>query len=55
MKKFSEFKTVKKVFEAEESNLPSNYEDMSKEELIKLMAGQSKSEESQEESEEEKS
>jgi len=55
MKKFSEFKTVKKVLEAEESNLPSNYEDMSKEELIKLMAGQSKSEESQEESEEEKS
>jgi hypothetical protein len=52
MKKFSEFKTVKKVFEAEEPNLPSNYEDMSKEELIKLMSGQSKSEESEEESEE---
>ena len=55
MKKFSDFKPVKKkIFEAE-SNLPGNYEDMSKEELIKLMAGQSKSEENQEEPEEEKS
>ena len=55
MKKFSDFKPVKKkIFEAE-ANLPSNYEDMSKEELIKLMAGQSKSEENQEEPEEEKS
>ena len=36
MKKFSDFKPVKKkIFEAE-SNLPSNYEDMSKEELLKL-------------------
>jgi DNA-binding ferritin-like protein len=53
MKKFSDFKPVKKkIFEAE-ANLPSNYEDMSKEELIKLMAGQS--EENQEEPEEEKS
>jgi len=40
MRKFSEFKPVKKkIFEAE-SNLPSNYEDMSKEELLKLMSGQ---------------
>ena len=54
MKKFSDFKPVKKkIFEAE-ANLPSNYEDMSKEELIKLMAGQSKAE-NNEEPEEEKS
>ena len=54
MKKFSDFKPVKKkIFEAE-SNLPGNYEDMSKEELIKLMAGQSKAE-NNEEPEEEKS
>ena len=54
MKKFSDFKPVKKkIFEAE-SNLPGNYEDMSKEELIKLMAGQSKGE-NNEEPEEEKS
>ena len=58
MKKFSDFKPVKKkIFEAE-SNLPGNYEDMSKEELIKLMAGQSKTEEAEDnkdEAEEEKS
>jgi len=55
MKKFSDFKPVKKkIFEAE-SNLPSNYEDMSKEELLKLMSGQTKSEENTEEREEEKS
>ena len=55
MKKFSDFKPVKKkIFEAE-SNLPGNYEDMSKEELIKLMSGQSKDEENTEEPEEEKS
>ena len=58
MKKFSDFKPVKKkIFEAE-ANLPSNYEDMSKEELIKLMAGQSKAEEAddiKDEVEEEKS
>jgi len=36
MKKFSEFKPIRKVNEAE-ANLPTNYEDMSKEELIKLM------------------
>jgi len=57
MKKFSDFKPVKKkIFEAE-SNLPGNYEDMSKEELIKLMAGQSKTEEvedNKDEAEEEK-
>jgi hypothetical protein len=58
MKKFSDFKPVKKkIFEAE-SNLPGNYEDMSKEELIRLMAGQSKTEEAEDnkdEAEEEKS
>ena len=58
MKKFSDFKpTKKKIFEAE-ANLPGNYEDMSKEELIKLMAGQSKTEEAEynkDEAEEEKS
>ena len=55
MKKFSDFKPVKKkIFEAE-SNLPGNYEDMSKEELIKLMAGQSKTEEAEEEKSEETS
>jgi len=55
MKKFSDFKPVKKkVFEAE-SNLPGNYEDMSKEELIRLMAGQSKAEDNKDEAEEEKS
>ena len=32
MKKFSDFKPVKKVNEA--GNLPENYEDMSKEELL---------------------
>ena len=55
MKKFSNFKPVKKkIFEAE-ANLPGNYEDMSKEELIKLMAGQSKVEDNKDEVEEEKS
>lgn len=51
MKKFSEFKRIKKVNEAE-ANLPTNYEDMSKEELIKLMSGQSKSEENEGDEEE---
>lgn len=38
MKKFSEIKKIKKFNEAE-ANLPSNYQDMSKEELIELMSG----------------
>ena len=47
MKKFSDFKPVKKkIFEAE-ANLPENYEDMSKEELLKLMSGQSKADEAE--------
>jgi len=62
MKRFSEIqknsKSIKRVFEAEgdelKSNLPSNYEDMSKEELIKLMSGKQKSEEEREEKSEEK-
>jgi DNA-binding ferritin-like protein len=53
MKRFSEIqknsKNIKRVFEAEgdelKSNLPSNYEDMSKEELIKLMSGQKEQQE----------
>ena len=56
MKKFSDFKPVKKKIFESESNLPGNYEDMSKEELIKLMAGQTKTEEAEDnEAEEEKS
>ncbi len=62
MKRFSEIqknsKKIKRVFEAEgdelKSNLPSNYEDMSKEELIKLMAGQSKQEQPEREEDEPK-
>lgn len=52
MKKFSDFKPVKKAksINEAESNLPSNYQDMSKEELIKLMSGNK--EESQEAEEE---
>ncbi len=51
MKKFSdikkESKKVRRIFEAEgDSNLPSNYKDMSKEELLALMSG--KKEESEE-------
>lgn len=61
MKRFSEIqkksRVLKRINEADETqaNLPSNYEDMSKEELIKLMSGQSKTEENTEEPEEEKS
>ena len=51
MKKFSdikkESKKVRRIFEAEgDANLPSNYKDMSKEELLALMSG--KKEESEE-------
>lgn len=59
MKRFSEIQkksiVLKRINESE-SNLPENYEDMSKEELIKLMSGQSKSEETEgkEEQEEER-
>ena len=54
MKKFSDFKPVKKAksINEAEANLPSNYEEMSKEELIKLMSGNK--EESNEEELEEK-
>ena len=54
MKRFSEIqkksRVLKRINESE-SNLPENYEDMSKEELIKLMSGQSKSEETEEKEE----
>lgn len=45
MKRFSELqkksKVIRRINEAEESaNLPSNFQDMSKEDLLKLMAGQ---------------
>lgn len=40
MKRFSEIqKTVKRINEADEANLPQNFQDMSKEELLNLMAG----------------
>ena len=57
MKRFSEIqksKVLRGINEADEyqANLPSNFEDMSKEELIKLMSG--KKEETEEEKEEEK-
>ena len=52
MKRFSELQKkskVRRIFEAEEgANLPSNYKDMSKEELIKLMSGQAGKEEDNE-------
>jgi hypothetical protein len=55
MKRFSEVqkksRVLRRMNEAE-SNLPSNYEELSKEELIKLMSGQQKSEEKEEEREE---
>ena len=46
MKKFSEIKKIKRFNEAEETtaNLPSNYQDMSKEELLALMSGTKKEE-----------
>ena len=56
MKRFSEIqkksRVLKRINESE-SNLPENYEDMSKEELVKLMSGQSKSEETEEKEEQE--
>lgn len=59
MKRFSEIQKKSRVLKRmneSESNLPENFEDMSKEELIKLMSGQSKSEETEvkEEQEEER-
>lgn len=53
MKRFSDIQKsnkVRRINEAE-SNLPSNYQDLSKEELIKLMGGQAKSEEEEKEEE----
>ena len=57
MKRFSEVQKKSRVLRRineSESNLPSNYEELSKEELIKLMSGQSKSEETEEKEEQEK-
>jgi hypothetical protein len=56
MKRFSEVQKKSRVLRRineSESNLPSNYEELSKEELIKLMSGQSKSEETEEKEEQE--
>ena len=53
MKKFSEIKTIKRFNEAE-ANLPSNYDDMSKEELIELMSGTKQEEKPEVEENEEK-
>ena len=52
MKRFSEIqKKVKRVNEAEEANLPQNYQDMSKEELLALMSGKKEQPEPQKEEE----
>jgi DNA-binding ferritin-like protein len=54
MKRFSEVQKKSRVLRRineSESNLPSNYEELSKEELIKLMSGQSKTEETEEKEE----
>jgi hypothetical protein len=53
MKRFSEIqKKVKRINEAEEANLPSNYQDMSKEELLALMTGKKEQPEPEKEEEE---
>lgn len=56
MKRFSEIQKRAKIrrINENEANLPENYEDMSKEELIKLMSGQSTKTEIKEEVPEEK-
>ena len=57
MKRFSDIKKVKvkRINEAEgESNLPSNYKDMSKEELLALMSGKKEQPEEEEKESEEK-
>lgn len=56
MKRFSEIQKktkIKRINEAEEANLPSNYEDMSKEELLALMSGKKEQPEAQKEEKEE--
>ena len=58
MKRFSEIqkksRVLKRINEADEiqANLPSNYEDMSKEELLALMSGKKEQPEEEKESEE---
>ena len=59
MKRFSEIQKkskIRRINEADDfqANLPSNYEDMSKEELIKLMSGKKEETENKEEDKEEK-
>lgn len=55
MKKFSDIKKVKRINEAVgESNLPSNYEDMSKEKLLSLMSGKKEQPEPENKEEENK-
>ena len=52
MKRFSEIqKKVKRINEAEEANLPQNYQDMSKEELLDLMSGKKEQPEPKQEEE----
>ena len=58
MKRFSEIQKkskIRRINEADDfqANLPSNYEDMSKEELIKLMGGKKEETENKEEDKEE--
>ena len=58
MKRFSEIQKkskIRRINEADDfqANLPSNYEDMSKEELIKLMSGKKEETENKEEDKEE--
>ena len=52
MKRFSEIqKKVIRINEAEEANLPQNYQDMSKEELLDLMSGKKEQPEPKQEEE----
>ena len=55
MKRFSDIKKVKRINESDgNSNLPSNYEDMSKEELLALMSGKKEQPEPEKKEEEKK-
>ena len=56
MKRFSEIekRKVRRLNESEEANLPQNYQDMSKEELLALMSGKKEQPEPKQEGEENK-
>ena len=56
MKRFSEIqkRKVRRLNESEEANLPQNYKDMSKEELLALMSGKKEQPEEEEKESEEK-